>query len=88
MIYEARTLLDLLLRRREEYFSDDVLNSEGRKVLGRVARILMRTRPETSRLLKRVRREPTLDNVAKLARALGVTDAGVHATVQGWSEGW
>jgi len=50
------------------YFSHDVLNTEGRKVFEEMARMLLDEHPELKPMVKRVRREPTLKNVMKLAR--------------------
>ncbi|MEM2617484.1 MAG: hypothetical protein QXL64_08145 [Thermofilaceae archaeon] len=54
------------------YFSRDLLNSEGRKVFEEMARMLVHEHPELKKLVVRVRRKPTLDNVVRvLERVLG-----------------
>ena len=50
------------------YFSGDVLNSEGRKVFGEAVRMLVYEHHEYKDLITRVRRNPTLENVMKIAR--------------------
>ncbi len=58
------------------YFSNDLLNSEGRKVFEEAARMLVYEHPEMKPAVVRVRRKPTLDNVLRLAsRILGEDEA-------------
>jgi len=54
------------------YFSHDVLNSEGRKVFEKFVRAFLEVYPEHKPMVVRVRKEPTLKNVLKLARVLNV----------------
>ncbi len=54
------------------YFSRGVLNSEGRKVFEELARMLIDEHPELKKIVTRARRNPTLENVARvLERVLG-----------------
>jgi hypothetical protein len=54
------------------YFSGDLLNSEGRKVFEKMARMLVYEHPELKGVVTRARRNPTLGNVLKvLERILG-----------------
>lgn|GEM_PF-748647 len=67
----AKSLVKKLLNSYELYFSHDVLNSDGRKILKDVIRAILSERPEMRRFLKKIRAKPTLDNIIKLAEALG-----------------
>ncbi len=68
---EVRSLLKKLLLGYWNYFDRyGVLNSDGRKLLAELLRYLVYEHPELKSLAKRVRKEPTLDNVAKLARVV------------------
>lgn len=54
------------------YFSYDMLNSEGRKVFGEMARMLVHEHPELKPVVVKARRDPTLENVMKVVeRVLG-----------------
>lgn len=69
---EISTMRELIVRLLNNYttlFSKNgVLNSEGRKILEEVIKVIMNNYPFYRRLVYRVRREPTLDNILKLAR--------------------
>lgn len=54
------------------YFSHDILNSEGRKVFEKFVQAFLEIYPEHKPMVVRVRKEPTLKNVLKLARVLHV----------------
>ena len=69
---EAYRLLTKLIVEYEEYFSHDVLNSEGRKVFEKAVKIILREHPELKQLVSRVRRKPTLENILKIVRVVGV----------------
>ena len=69
---EAYRLLRKLIVEYEEYFSHDVLNSEGRKVFEKAVKIILREHPELKQLVSRVRRKPTLENILKIVRVVGV----------------
>lgn len=69
---EAYRLLRKLILEYEEYFSHDVLNSEGRKVFEKAVKIILREHPELKQLVSRVRRKPTLENILKIVRVVGV----------------
>jgi len=51
-----------------EYFSHDLLNSEGRKVFEEAVRMLIYEHPEYKPLITKARRKPTLENVLKVVR--------------------
>lgn len=54
------------------YFSHDLLNSEGRKVFEEMARMLVDEHPELKPIVVKTRKNPTLENVMKIAeRILG-----------------
>jgi len=44
-----------------------VLNSDGRRLLNEIIRLLIYEHPELKPLVKRVRKDPTLSNVVRLA---------------------
>lgn len=70
---ELRNLLTHVLRNYRYYFDKDgYLNSEGRRVLARVAQLLTEVHPEYRGVLREVWRCPTLENFLKLCeRVLG-----------------
>ncbi|MEM1509599.1 MAG: hypothetical protein QW291_01770 [Thermofilaceae archaeon] len=54
------------------YFSYDLLNSEGRKIFEEMARMLIHEHPELKNIVVKARKNPTLENVMKIAeRILG-----------------
>ena len=68
---EVRSLLKKLLLGYHLYFDRfGVLNSDGRRLLAEVLRYLVYEHPELKPLARRVRKDPTLENVAKLARVV------------------
>jgi hypothetical protein len=68
--YVSRLLTELLSNVDKYFDRNLVLNSEGRKILGKVIATLMTSEFKDKKLLKKVRREPTLENVAKLVEAI------------------
>ncbi len=77
---EIEPYIKQLLTNYQYYFSKDlVLNSEGRKLLNIIARIVMSKCKELSSTIKKLRKNPTLDNVLKLVdRALGSSEYIMH----------
>lgn len=69
---EAYRLLRKLVLEYEEYFSHDILNSEGRKVFEKAVKIILREHPELRQLVSKVRRRPTLENILKIIRVVSV----------------
>ncbi len=66
---EVRNLLRKLLLGYRTYFDRfGALNSDGRKLLSELTRYLVHEHPEMKPLVQRVRKNPTLENVSKLAR--------------------
>lgn len=65
---DVHSLLRKLLLGFNLYFSRNVLNSEGRKIFGEAVRMLVYEHPEYKAFISRVRRNPTLENVMKVAR--------------------
>ncbi len=64
-----RSLLRKLLMNFTTYFSKDcVLNSDGRKLLEEVARNTIRRYPMFKKVVNKVRKDPSLENVVRLAR--------------------
>jgi len=69
---DSVALFKKMLDSRSLYFSHDILNSEGRKIFEKFVRAFLEVYPEHKPMVVRVRREPTLKNVLKLARVLQV----------------
>jgi len=63
---DVKSLMKKLILGYRLYFSNDVLNSEGRKIFEELARMLVYEHPYYKALIRRVRRNPTLDNVLKV----------------------
>ena len=64
---EAEHLVRQLIRNYRLYFSKDLrLNSEGMKLLNIIARVVMENCKEAISILRKVRKDPTLENVIKL----------------------
>jgi len=62
------SLLKELLLGYGKYFSKyGLLNSDGKRVLNEVARPILETNPQLKPLIRDLRREPTLENLRKLA---------------------
>lgn len=53
-----------------EYWSHGILNSEGRTLLNLIARILSSYHSELRRIIAKVRRNPTYENVSKLVEMI------------------
>jgi len=54
----------------EKYYSNDVLNSEGRKIFEQIARICIICNFPMKSMIGKVRRKPTYENVLKFLSAL------------------
>lgn len=66
---DLRYLMRKLLLGYHVYFSKSgVLNSDGRRIFEEIIRTLLREHPEFKPLVKKTRRNPTLENVLKIAR--------------------
>ncbi len=64
----VRSLIAKMLLGFGKYFSKDcVLNSDGRKLLEEILKPTVRRYPYLKEIARKVRREPTLENVLKLA---------------------
>ncbi len=59
-------LLKKLLLGYRIYFHNDVLNSDGRRILEEILRMLMYEHPEYRKLIYKIRRNPDLENIIKL----------------------
>jgi len=65
----VRDYLRTLLLNFSKFFSRDcVLNSDGRRLLNDIAREVAKYDTSLLKLVREVRKEPTLENVLKLAR--------------------
>lgn len=56
-----------LLLSREEYYSRGYLNSDGMRLFESIARIILEYKPYYKPLISRVRKNPSLENIRKLA---------------------
>jgi hypothetical protein len=65
---DVKNLLRKLLTNYRVYFSNDVLNSEGRKVFEEMARMLIHEHPEHKPTIRKARRNLSLKNILKIAR--------------------
>ncbi len=65
---DVKNLLYKLLIHHTQFFNYDLMNSEGRKVFEEMARMLVYEHPEMKKMIVKIRRNPTLDNVVKLAK--------------------
>ncbi len=60
-------LLEKLLVYNTRYFSRGYLNSDGRRILEEAIKHILEKHPEKKKLVARVRRNPSLENVLRLA---------------------
>ena len=73
---DIRALLRKLLLGYRQYFHNDVLNSDGRKLFEEILRMTMYEHPELRRLIYRLRRDATINSVLKFAKiVLGEKEA-------------
>ena len=64
-----REYLRVLLLNFYKFFSKDcVLNSDGRRLFNDIAREVAKHKPGLMKLVKNVRKNPTLENILKLAK--------------------
>ncbi len=83
-------LMRALLTKIREYLSNDgTLNSDGRRLLRDIVREIAKNRRGLMKLARRVRKEPSLENVMKLARELigGEADELLAEALWGPGEG-
>ncbi len=83
-------LMRALLTKIREYLSNDgTLNSDGRRLLRDIVREVAKNRRGLMKLAKRVRKEPSLENVMKLAREIigDEADELLAAALWGLDEG-
>ena len=73
--FDVKNLLRKLLTNYRLYFSNDVLNSEGRKVFEEMARMLIHEHPEHKPIIQKTRRNLSLKNILKIARMVLGEDA-------------
>lgn len=71
MSEEVENLLRKLLTKREEFFDKtNTLNSDGRRLLNKIIKLILSNRPELRKLATKTRKNPTLENVARLAEEI------------------
>jgi hypothetical protein len=69
---DSVALFKKLVENYSMYFSNDVLNSEGRKIFEKFVRAFLEVFPEHKPMIVKVRKEPTLKNVLKISRILNI----------------
>lgn len=69
---EALALLQKIMEFRDEYFSNDCLNSEGRKVLERAFMFILNADPVLKKKINRIRRKPCYENISKFYEELKI----------------
>ena len=68
---EARRIIEEILTNREIYFDKNlVLNSEGRKLLEKAIEILMKNNFKHVKTLREARKNPSIENIEKIANLL------------------
>ncbi|MEO3993219.1 MAG: hypothetical protein QN229_02770 [Desulfurococcaceae archaeon TW002] len=68
MSEEVRNLVERLLTNKEEFFDKtNTLNSDGRRLLNKIIKLVLSKYPELRKLASKTRKNPTLENVIKLA---------------------
>ncbi len=71
MSTEVDNLIRKLLTRREEFFDkSNVLNSDGRRLLSKIIRMVLSEYPELRKLASKTRKNPTLENITKLVEEI------------------
>ncbi|RLE68762.1 MAG: hypothetical protein DRJ45_07525 [Thermoprotei archaeon] len=71
-------LIHMLINNRKMYFSRfDVLNSEGKKILEIIIQNLLKENQEYRKIIYKIRRKPTFENILKLAEILNI-DVGEY----------
>lgn len=71
MSEEVENLVRKLLTNRGEFFDKtNTLNSDGRRLLNKIIKLVLSNHPELRRLATKTRKNPTLENVAKLAEEI------------------
>ncbi len=82
-----RSLIAKMLLGFGEYFSKDcVLNSDGRRLLEEILKPTVRRYPHLKGIARKVRREPTLENILKLASIFMNDDEAKELTREGMRE--
>lgn len=72
---DVQALLRKLIVRKEEYFSNDRLNTEGRKVFEELARMIVHEHPYFKPMIKRARKTGSLKDILRIAeRVLGIRE--------------
>ncbi len=61
-------LFKKLIMNREKYFYGDYINSDGRRLLEEILKIILEQYPYYRRRVYRVRRDPCIYNIVKLGR--------------------
>ena len=82
-----RSLIAKMLLGFGKYFSKDcVLNSDGRRLLEEILKPTVRRYPHLKGIARKVRREPTLENILKLATIFMNDDEAKELTREGMRE--
>lgn len=65
---EVENLVRRLLTSKEEFFDKtNTLNSDGRRLLNKIIKLVLSDHPELRRLASKTRKNPTLENVIRFA---------------------
>ncbi len=68
MSEEVKSLVEKLITNRKEFFDKtNTLNSDGRRLLNKIIKLVLAEYPELRKLASKTRKNPTLENVIKLA---------------------
>lgn len=71
MSEEVKNLVEKLITNREEFFDKtNTLNSDGRRLLNKIIKLVLAEYPELRKLASKTRKKPTLENVIKLANEI------------------
>lgn len=71
MSNEVESLVRKLLENKERFFDKtNTLNSDGRRLLNKIIKLTLSNHPELRKLASKTRKNPTIENVIKLAEEI------------------
>ena len=65
---DIKSLLKILLSRDYKYFSNGILNSDGRRLFEKIIKLLMQLNPKYKKRIKKLRKNPTIENIRNFAK--------------------
>lgn len=77
-----RSLFKKLIINREKYFDGDYVNSDGRKILEDIFKLIIEEKPGYRRRIYRVRRDPSIQNILKFGEDI------IGVEVYEWFHTW